>query len=668
MIEKVLIANRGEIACRIARTARKMGVRTVAVYSDVDKSALHREACDEAMAIGGATSAESYLNREAILEAAARTDSDAIHPGYGFLSENAAFAEECIAAGHVFVGPSAHAIETMGSKALAKELMLQSHIPLVPGYHGDKQELSYLTAQAQEIGFPVLLKASAGGGGRGMRIVDSLSDFEMAVTAAKRESFAAFSDDRLLLEKFILRPRHIEVQIFADNYGNLVHLFERDCSVQRRYQKVIEEAPAPNISFEMRQKLFEAALRAASAINYRGAGTIEFIVDSDNFYFIEMNTRLQVEHSVTELITGIDLVEWQIRIASGEELPLKQDEILQSGHAIEARLYAEDSTNFQPQAGFIKHLRFPDNGARIDTGVRDGDSVSIYYDPMIAKVTVHGENRSAARSKISSTIDSIEIDGLISNRELLGRIVKHPTFRSAELHTGFIEETLSTLTPEPSAATPEILSLASLVILKWRYRANNKFLDHINNGNILWADTSGWRVNGTNRHEIKISDHVNNYDVVFSIEGEKIQIFQPFETVSFVSKVSWHSENYGTVFVALDGIDKKINFYVDIDHIAFFLKEATLRIQSVDNNATHHETSVTNNRLIAPMPAKVISIEIKEGAAVMVGEILIVLEAMKMEHSIRAPSEGIVSEIYYKRGDIVEEGTELLKFTPSKGD
>ena len=400
MFEKLLIANRGEIACRIAATARRMGIRTVAIYSDVDHGGLHVEACDEAVAIGGASSSESYLNIDKIINAAIQTASGAIHPGYGFLSENAHFAKKCADAEIAFVGPPVEAIEVMGAKSKAKKLMETVGVPLVPGYYGDEQDVLYLSQKADRIGFPILVKASAGGGGRGMRIVENPDALAEAIVSAKREANAAFSNDHLMIEKFISKPRHIEVQVFADTKGNAVHLFERDCSVQRRYQKVIEEAPASNLSAEIRERLFDSALTAVRAINYVGAGTIEFIVNADQFYFIEMNTRLQVEHSVTEAITGVDLVEWQLRIANGEKLPLNQSEIASEGHAIEARLYAEDPITFQPQAGIIKHLKLPFDKVRVDTAVRSGDAVSIYYDPMISKLTAYDATRAGAISKV----------------------------------------------------------------------------------------------------------------------------------------------------------------------------------------------------------------------------------------------------------------------------
>ena len=666
MFKKLLIANRGEIACRIASTARRMGIRTVAIYSDVDRDGLHVEACDEAVAIGGTSSADSYLRIDKVLSAAIETESDAIHPGYGFLSENPKFAKECAAAEIIFVGPPASAIEVMGSKSKAKKLMESAGVPLVPGYHGEEQEVSYLSQMANEIGFPILVKASAGGGGRGMRIVESLDDLEAAVSSSKREAEAAFSDDHLMLEKFITEPRHIEVQIFADKKGNVVHLFERDCSVQRRYQKVIEEAPAPNLSIEMREKLFEAALAAVRAINYVGAGTIEFIAEANQFYFIEMNTRLQVEHSVTEAISGIDLVEWQIRIANGEKLPLSQEEITQNGHAIEARLYAEDPITFQPQAGVIKHLKLPFDKVRVDTAVRSGDVVSIYYDPMISKLTAHDATRELARSKLLHAIEETEIDGLGSNRQFLIHALGHPKFKSAHLHTGFIEKNANSLLKPNSYPDKLHEALAAFLLLKQRFGEHIDIVDAHNKNPNPWDEKAGWRVNGPGLFKIDLSYNGEIKSFLISIEKKYFQILRPFKTKMLMPAIRWNSQNHGSLSPSIETKNKSINFYADVEHITFFLKGRTFSFISPRKATSGSTDALDEKSFTAPMPAKIISVNVHAGAEVTAGTILIILEAMKIENPIRATKPGVVEKVFFAEGDIVEEGEILLKFTPAE--
>jgi len=445
---KILIANRGEIACRVIRTARRLGIATVAVYSEADRSALHVELADEAWPIGPPPARDSYLNIEAILEAARNSGAEAVHPGYGFLSENAEFAEACEAARVAFIGPPASAIRSMGSKAEAKELMRRHGVPLVPGYHGGDQDPRRLLDEAKRVGFPVLIKASAGGGGRGMRVVSDAAGFADALAGARREA-AAFGDDRVLVEKYLERPRHIEVQVFADKHGNTVHLFERDCSIQRRHQKVLEEAPAPGLDAARRSVIAEAAVAAARAVGYVGAGTVEFIAEAGDFYFIEMNTRLQVEHPVTEAVTGLDLVEWQIRIAAGEPLPIYQHDLVLRGHAIEARLYAEDPERaFLPQTGTLHGLRFPPSEvARVDTGVRQGDIVTPFYDPMIAKIVAYGEDRTAAIGRLQRALAATAVLGIGTNLEFLARVAAHPEFVSGAVDTGFVERHRAALVP-----------------------------------------------------------------------------------------------------------------------------------------------------------------------------------------------------------------------------
>ena len=665
MFEKLLIANRGEIACRIAATARRMGIRTVAIYSDVDHGGLHVEACDEAVAIGGASSSESYLNIDKIINAAIQTASGAIHPGYGFLSENAHFAKKCADAEIAFVGPPVEAIEAMGSKSKAKKLMETVGVPLVPGYYGDEQDVSYLSQKADRIGFPILVKASAGGGGRGMRIVENPDALAEAVVSAKREANAAFSNDHLMIEKFISKPRHIEVQVFADTKGNAVHLFERDCSVQRRYQKVIEEAPASNLSAEIRERLFDSALTAVRAINYVGAGTIEFIVNSDQFYFIEMNTRLQVEHSVTEAITGVDLVEWQLRIANGEKLPLNQSEIPSEGHAIEARLYAEDPITFQPQAGIIKHLKLPFDKVRVDTAVRSGDSVSIYYDPMISKLTAYDATRAGAISKLLKAIENTEIDGLISNRQFLTRTLRHPKFKSGLLDTGFVEENANSLLKSNEPPGQIYQSLAVFLLLQQRFWEYEDICKKYNKITSPWDEKIGWRVNSPGLFKMDISYDGKKNALLLSMRREGFQILEPFETELISPLVFWDSKNYGSLQFET-GIKKiKVNFYSDLEHVTFFLEEQAVSISSPLKTTLSDAAAVDEKSFAAPMPAKIISVNVHNGSEVTAGTVLIILEAMKIEHPIRTTVSGVVETVFFAEGDIVEEGEQLLKFKPN---
>jgi 3-methylcrotonyl-CoA carboxylase alpha subunit len=494
MFSKILIANRGEIACRVIRTARRLGLTTVAVYSEADAGALHVELADEAWPIGPAPARESYLNAGAILGAARASGAEAVHPGYGFLSENADFAEACEEAGLVFIGPPAAAIRAMGSKAAAKALMAEQGLPLVPGYHGEAQDTGRLAREAERIGFPVLLKASAGGGGRGMRVVESAAELPRALEAARREAKGAFGDDRILIEKYLARPRHIEVQVFADRFGNTVHLFDRDCSIQRRYQKVIEEAPAPGLDPGLRAGMAEAAIAAARAVNYVGAGTVEFMFADNAFYFMEMNTRLQVEHPVTEAVTGEDLVEWQLRVAAGERLPKPQEELALTGHAIEARLYAEDpERQFLPQTGRLDALRLPPPElARVDTGVREGDAISPYYDPMIAKLIVHGEDRAAALARLGQALAQTAVLGLTTNLAFLARLAKHPDFTAAALDTGFIERHRDALCPGRQSPPADIVAAAALSRLLLRAESARRAALASADPYSPWHSRQGW--------------------------------------------------------------------------------------------------------------------------------------------------------------------------------
>jgi len=665
MIQTLLIANRGEIACRIARTAGAMGIRTVAVYSEADAGALHVESCDAAVPIGPAPASDSYLRAEVIVEAARASGADAVHPGYGFLSENADFAAACGEAGIVFVGPPVSAIQAMGSKAEAKALMEKAGVQLVPGYHGLEQGLATLAAAAEKTGYPILLKASAGGGGRGMRVVRAPADLEPAIASAKRESVAAFGDDRLLVEKYLSRPRHVEVQVFADGYGNVVHLFERDCSVQRRHQKVLEEAPAPDLDPAIRAALGEAAVAAARAIGYVGAGTVEFILDATGFYFMEMNTRLQVEHPVTELITGIDLVEWQLRVAGGEALPLVQDQIVETGHAFEARLYAEDPVDFRPQTGRISHLRFPAQPVRVDTGVRQGDTVTIHYDPMIAKLIVHGRDRAEALGRLSKALAETEVAGLVTNQPFLARLAAHPSFKATKVHTGFIEEHAAALIPEPQSPSSQLLALAALAILCHRADLTSKRAPASATASgdpySPWHAVSGWRLNEAAVQTLILEQGEGRHVVSLRPEGAGYRMITPEAGLL----VQGARDDKDRLRAVIGGAAITARLAFDGATVTLFLPEGPSTLSWIDPLGAAGELDDVGGRLTAPMPGKIISVQVKDGDVVTRGAPLVVLEAMKMEHTIAAPGDGRVAKVHYQVGDLVEEGADLLEFEPS---
>jgi 3-methylcrotonyl-CoA carboxylase alpha subunit len=655
MFAKLLIANRGEIACRIARTARRLGVRTVAVYSDADAKSAHVEACDEAVHIGGPRPQESYLRGEVILEAARRTRSDAIHPGYGFLSENAEFAAACAQAGIVFVGPSPQAIAAMGSKSAAKALMEKAGVPLTPGYHGARQEPDYLEREAALIGFPVLIKAVAGGGGKGMRRVDSLQDFAGALASCQREAAASFKDDRVLIEKYLTAARHIEVQVFGDNDGNVVYLFERDCSVQRRHQKVIEEAPAPGMTAARRRQMGEAAVAAARAVNYAGAGTVEFIVEGDAFYFMEMNTRLQVEHPVTEMITGLDLVEWQLRVASGAALPRTQDELSMQGHAIEARVYAEDpARDFLPSIGKLRHLSTPVPAidVRIDTGVREGDEITPFYDPMIAKLVVHGETREAAIARMRDALAQYEVVGVATNIPFLARLMRAPSFVEARLDTALIERERAFLFPAPEVPPRAAFDLAVLALVSRRpsRRAPSP-----------WQESSGWRLgaSGKQHWKLRCGESVISLGVSFLEGGVRVEM----QGVSHA--VLGHVDRDGRIIAHIEDrpVTGKARTFEGITHV--FVGGAHHSFEWIDPYLPESEGTDRHGGLIAPMPGRIIAVLAKAGDAVARGAPLIVMEAMKMEHTITAPAAGVVEQVMCAIGEQVKEGAELLRLKRS---
>lgn len=663
MFDRILIANRGEIACRIIRTARRMAIHAVAVYSKADRDARHVELADEAWPIGAAPARESYLAIERIIAAAKKSGAQAIHPGYGFLSENAAFAEACADAGIVFIGPPAAAIRAMGSKSAAKALMEKAGVPLVPGYHGAEQSEAYLAAAAAQIGYPVLIKASAGGGGKGMRIVESAAEFGPALASAKREAAAAFGDDMVLIEKYLAQPRHIEMQVFADSHGGCVHLFERDCSIQRRYQKVLEEAPAPGMDPARRRAMGEAAVAAARAVDYIGAGTVEFIVAGPDFYFMEMNTRLQVEHPVTEMITGLDLVEWQLRIASGEPLPKRQDELGISGHAIEARIYAEDpARDFLPATGVVRHLRSPaeDRQVRVDTGVREGDAVTIHYDPMIAKLIVWGEDREAALRRLRTALAEYEISGLATNLGFLARLAAQVDYAAGAVDTGFIARHRSDLVPEAELAPSWVLAAASLTILRDQTMAALALAAQSHDPHSPWNRRDGWRLNGDTYQDLAFFDGEERRAVRVHYGREGHQLDLPGGAVAAQADVAPD----GTLRLTLDGVVRRARVLRWNDDFTVLHESGAHRLTYIDPLAPQLEEELAGGQLAAPMPGRIIQVLAEPGIEVRRGQALVVIEAMKMEHTIMAPADGIVASVGYGVGDLVEEGAELLVLVP----
>jgi 3-methylcrotonyl-CoA carboxylase alpha subunit len=667
MFNRILISNRGEIACRIARTARRLGIRTVAVYSEADAGARHVTEADEAHLLGGAPARDSYLRAERIIEIATTSRSEAIHPGYGFLSENAEFAAACERAGIAFIGPCADAIRAMGSKSAAKRLMEQAGVPVVPGYHGEDQDHATLRHASDAIGYPILIKASAGGGGRGMRIVHGPQEFAAALASAKREALSAFGDDRVLLEKYLSRPRHIEIQVFADSQGNVLHLFERDCSVQRRHQKIVEEAPAPGMTGERRRAMGEAAIAAARAIGYTNAGTVEFIADQDgSFYFMEMNTRLQVEHAVTEMITGLDLVEWQIRVAAGESLPLRQDDVSISGHAIEARVYAEDpQRDFLPSTGRISHLRLPDPCAqvRVDTGVRGGDEVSIYYDPLIAKLIVWGEDRRAALRRLRNALVDFQVVGVMTNLQFLSSLAAHPAFANAEPDTDLIARHKDELLPEAKPPSDAILAVATLSELMRIDSEAARLAARSGDPYSPWHRRDGWRLNEDNHHTLLFRDDVGEATIVAHYRKAHYVLELPGGRMV----ASGELDSMGDILANLGGMRMRASVVRRGNELTVMLGTACHRLMLYDPLLEAMEQDGPGGRLDAPMPGTIIEVLVKEGDAVERGAPLMILEAMKMEHTIAAPAPGTVKTIRFQQGDQVMEGMELIAFEETNG-
>jgi 3-methylcrotonyl-CoA carboxylase alpha subunit len=649
---KILIANRGEIACRIERTARRLGVATVAVYSEADAGALHVALADEAWPIGPSAPRHSYLDIARLVATARASGAEAVHPGYGFLSENAEFAEACATAGLVFIGPPPGAIRAMGSKAAAKALMEAHGVLVVPGYHGAAQDDARLLAEAERLGFPVMIKASAGGGGRGMRVVDSAAGFARALDGARREAKGAFGDDAMLIERYLERPRHIEVQVFADSHGDTVHLFERDCSIQRRHQKVVEEAPAPGLDAARRQAIGEAAVAAARAAGYVGAGTIEFIAPAggDAFYFIEMNTRLQVEHPVTEAVTGIDLVEWQLRVAAGGRLPLQQQQIALSGHAIEVRLYAENpARGFLPATGTLAALHLPQGeGVRVETGVRSGDAVTPFYDPMLAKIIVYGEDRAAARARLARALGDTAVVGIATNLGFLARVVADPEFAAGAVDTGFIERRREHLLAPPGPPPDIVLAAAALSRLAARRLAETAD---------PWSRADGWRVNlPPAPHSFAFHCDAAEYRVEATPDGERWRLALDGRTLRATADLLAD----GRLAVVIDGVRRAVRVADGGAGLAVFVGGEGWVFDEVDPLAPPAAAESAAGRLTAPMPGRIVQLFVAAGERVRQGQAMLVVEAMKMEHTIAAPRDGTVAAVHYRPGDLVEEGAELI--------
>ncbi len=673
MFHKILIANRGEIACRVAATAARLAIKTVAVYSDADAHAKHVAACDEAVHIGGSAPKDSYLRWERIIEAAKATGAQAIHPGYGFLSENEEFANACAAAGLVFIGPPASAIQAMGLKAESKQLMEKACVPLVPGYHGKDQDATLLQREADRIGYPVLIKASAGGGGKGMRAVDKSEDFADALASCKREAINSFGDDAVLIEKYVQRPRHIEIQVFGDTHGNYVYLFERDCSVQRRHQKVLEEAPAPGMTPALRAQMGQAAVEAARAVSYVGAGTVEFIVEQPGgyehpeamkFYFMEMNTRLQVEHPVTEAITGLDLVEWQLRVASGEPLPLRQDQLQIHGHAIEARICAENpDNNFLPATGLLhvyglpSHVSFAraEHGVRVDSGVREGDAISPFYDSMVAKLIVHGATRAEALARLDSALAQTHIVGLATNVQFLRHVTTSASFAAAQLDTALIPREADALFHQDKVG----LSVAAAALIAHTLQTGERQAAQpdARGWQDPWAQRDGWKSHGAQVRSFALEYSGEAHTALLrTVRGGTLEMTVGGRTYP----LQWAAQG-DALDVRLGEQRSLVNVYANGPVALIFNARGATQIIAIDALAHAGDAQAEGGRLTAPMPGKVVSFAVKAGDVVKKGQALAVMEAMKMEHTIAAPADGTVDELLFAPGDQVTEGSELLR-------
>ncbi|WP_372942230.1 acetyl-CoA carboxylase biotin carboxylase subunit [Shewanella sp.] len=666
MFTKLLIANRGEIACRIIKTAQTMGVRTIALYSDADKDARHVAMADESFYLGGSAPADSYLKADLIIEIAKKSGAEAIHPGYGFLSENAEFARKCEQNGIAFVGPGSDAIDAMGSKSAAKKIMSNANVPLVPGYHGDDQTDATLMAEAKAVGFPLLIKAAYGGGGKGMRIVENESEILEAIKSARREAISSFGNDKLLMERYLRQPRHVELQIFADTHGNAIYLSDRDCSIQRRHQKVVEEAPAPGLSDELRAQMGNAAVAAAKAIDYVGAGTVEFLLDTDNsFYFMEMNTRLQVEHPVTEMVTGQDLVKWQLVVASGGELPLRQDEVRIHGHSFEVRIYAEDPQNeFLPASGKLNFLREPEQNrhVRIDSGIRENDVISNFYDPMIAKLIVWDESRPRALQRLVHALESYQISGLKHNIEFLANIAEHPAFAAADFCTDFIERYGDTLIGDAAIEADTALALAGLFQVLSRKQAAKTLAINSADPHSPWGLVSGFRLNSSSVHHVSLltdtTTATQQHDLVITAVGEQYQLCLNEQVLNLAGELK-----ADLLLAEINGHKSKVPVSHQGDDFTLFLPSGSYHFKAILAQVAEEVVNHAD-KLKAPMNGTVVTHLVEVGEQVKAGQGLLVMEAMKMEYTIEAPYDGVVSEFYFQSGELVSDGAQLLNVEP----
>lgn len=695
LIKKLLIANRGEIACRIIKTAKAMGIRTVALYSDADIDARHVAMADESFYLGGSAPADSYLKGELIVDIAKQAGAQAIHPGYGFLSENADFARLCEQADIAFVGPTADAIDSMGSKSAAKEIMGAAKVPLVPGYHGDEQDDELLVNEAKKMGFPLLIKAAYGGGGKGMRIVENEGEVLDAIHSARREATSSFGNDKLLMERYLRQPRHVEVQVFADNYGHCIYLSDRDCSIQRRHQKVVEEAPAPGLSDELRVKMGDAAVAAAKAIDYQGAGTVEFLLDTDNsFYFMEMNTRLQVEHPVTEMVTGQDLVKWQLMVASGHPLPLTQSEVRIHGHAFEVRIYAEDPQNeFLPASGKLNFLREPEQNShvRIDSGIRENDVISNFYDPMISKLIVWDESRPRALQRLVHSLESYQISGLKHNIEFLANIAEHQAFRDANFSTDFIERYGDALIGRGLSGSADkeqqtALALAALYQICARKEAAKACAINSNDPYSPWGSVSGFRLNSASQHQVALFDdnhELQHLELIETSVGGK-SIFQlPINNNLYTlsgelmgevlhAEISLSQSNKSDKAIVNNAQSHRCQahkFKIPVSHVGddftLFISSTSYHFRAIQTELTEEEECLAD-KLKAPMNGTVVTHLVNVGDSVVAGQGLMVMEAMKMEYTIESPFDGTVSAFYFDIGELVSDGALLVDVAPSE--
>ncbi|ABV36066.1 carbamoyl-phosphate synthase L chain, ATP-binding [Shewanella sediminis HAW-EB3] len=683
MFTKLLIANRGEIACRIIKTAKAMGVRTVALYSDADIDARHVAMADESFYLGGSAPADSYLKASAIIDIAKKSGAQAIHPGYGFLSENADFARLCEQSGISFVGPTADAIDSMGSKSAAKEIMGAANVPLVPGYHGDAQEDQLLVDEADKMGFPLLIKAAFGGGGKGMRIVESSDEVLEAIQSARREAISSFGNDKLLMERYLRQPRHVEVQVFADTQGNCIYLSDRDCSIQRRHQKVVEEAPAPGLSDELRVKMGEAAVAAAKAIDYRGAGTVEFLLDTDgSFYFMEMNTRLQVEHPVTEMVTGQDLVKWQLMVASGSELPLTQEEVRIHGHSFEVRIYAEDPHNdFLPASGKLNFLREPEQSkhVRIDSGIRENDVISNFYDPMISKLIVWDESRPRALQRLVHSLESYQISGLKHNIEFLANIAEHKAFSDANFSTDFIDRYGESLIGMASSDEHTALALAALYQLCARKAEAKACAINSQDPYSPWGAVSGFRLNSASLHNVALLD--DNHDIqhleltetlvgeqsLYQLElnGSHLVLKGELKGEMLHAEISNHAHANCSDTHKTSGHKVKVPVSQTGDDFTLFINSTSYHFRAIQTEIDE-EQECLEDKLKAPMNGTIVTHLVEKGDVVSAGQGLMVMEAMKMEYTIESPFDGVVSAFFFEPGELVSDGSLLVEVTANE--